>query len=316
VIEIIRYNTDYKEQWDDLISDSRNGTFLFYRDYMDYHSDRFKDCSFLIFRKGKVVGVIPGNIDNNRFISHQGLTYGGLIASQNIDLKRTIEVFDLLDKELILLGIQEVIYKPVPLIYHMIPSQEDIYVLFLKKAEKLGCNISSSIFQKNKISFNESRKSGLRKSMRKGIRVSESSDFSGFWNILEDNLTYKYGVKPVHSLSEIELLASRFPNNIKLYVAEYNGSIIAGTVLFSMKNIIHVQYISANEQGKDNGALDLLFDNLINQTFLHIPIFDFGQSSEKMGNYLNENLIFQKEGFGGRGTVYETYKYNLSQNDY
>jgi len=30
-----------------------------------------------------------------------------------------------------------------------------------------------------------------------------------------------------------------------------------------------------------------------------------------MGMHLNEQLIFQKEGFGGRGVVYETYKYNL-----
>jgi hypothetical protein len=197
------------------------------------------------------------------------------------------------------------------LIYHKIPSQEDIYVLFLKNAEKTGCNISSTIFQNTKISFTESRKSGIRKSIREGIKISESEGFNEFWKILEGNLSVKFGIRPVHSVREIELLNSRFPDNIRLYIAEYNGTIIAGTVLFVMKNVIHVQYISANAQGKEFGALDMLFDELINQIFNHVPVFDFGQSTEKMGNYLNENLIFQKEGFGGRGTVYEIYKYNL-----
>ena len=78
-----------------------------------------------------------------------------------------------------------------------------------------------------------------------------------------------------------------------------------------MENIIHVQYISASEQGKALGALDLLFDELINCTFSHIPLFDFGQSTENSGLLLNNNLIFQKEGFGGRGVVYDIYKYEI-----
>jgi hypothetical protein len=31
-----------------------------------------------------------------------------------------------------------------------------------------------------------------------------------------------------------------------------------------------------------------------------------------MGRYLNNALIFQKEGFGGRGIVYEIYEYNIN----
>jgi hypothetical protein len=315
MIEIIKYKPEYKNLWDTFISSSRNGTFLFYRNYMDYHSDKFKDNSFLIFKKGKIVGIIPGNIDNSIYYSHQGLTYGGIITSTKIETKDIIEIFRIFDNELMLIGIQEVIYKPIPLIYHKIPSQEDIYVLFLKKAERIGCNISSTIFQNAKPCFTESRKSGLRKSMREGLEINKSNGFREFWEILENNLSSKYGMKPVHSLAEMELLKNRFPENIELYVAERNGTIVAGTVLYIMQNVVHVQYISASTAGKEFGALDLLFDKLINQIFQHIPVFDFGTSTEKMGNYLNENLIFQKEGFGGRGTVYEIYKYKLFNND-
>jgi hypothetical protein len=141
------------------------------------------------------------------------------------------------------------------------------------------------------------------------VQIAESKDFNAFWEILNGNLISKFNTKPVHSVEEVILLTSRFPENIKLYVAEQKGVILAGTLLYLMKDVIHVQYISASEIGKEIGAIDLLFEKLINIVYSHIPIFDFGQSTEKSGNYLNENLIFQKEGFGGRGIVYDTYKY-------
>ena len=311
MIEVIRYNPEHKSQWDNFLQNSRNGTFLLFRNYMDYHSDRFNDCSFIAFKQKKVLGLIPGNIDNTTFFSHQGLTYGGLISSVKTKTQDTIEIFNQLDSKLADLGVEEVIYKPIPLIYHNVPSQEDIYALFLRKAEKIGCHISSTIYQRAKISFNESRKSGLRKSIREGIEVVESDDIYKFWEILENNLSNKYGAKPVHSLEEIELLKSRFPNEIKLYLAEHHGTAVAGTIIYLMNNLVHIQYISASELGKETGALDKLFDILINKEYAHIPIFDFGTSTVKMGRYLNDNLIFQKEGFGGRGIVYEIYKYKL-----
>lgn len=64
-------------------------------------------------------------------------------------------------------------------------------------------------------------------------------------------------------------------------------------------------------EGKEIGALDFLFDFIINSRCVPYHIFDFGQSTEQMGKYLNEALIFQKEGFGGRGVVYDIYEYEL-----
>ncbi|MGG6545868.1 UNVERIFIED_CONTAM: GNAT family N-acetyltransferase, partial [Prevotella sp. 15_C9] len=42
---IIRYSAGDKERWDRFVRRSKNGTFLMQRDYMDYHADRFQDCS-------------------------------------------------------------------------------------------------------------------------------------------------------------------------------------------------------------------------------------------------------------------------------
>lgn len=311
MIEIKRYSADMQQIWDNVVSESRIDTFLFYRHFMDYHSHRFTDCSFVVFRKGKAEAVLPGNIVNQVFYSHQGLTYGGLITTTKVSASNVLEIFELLNAYLKNLGVNEVVYKPVPSIYHKIPSQEDIYALFRLGAEKIACNISSTIIQDKKLAFIESRKSGIRKAKKELVYLVEDANPIDFWEILEDNLTANYGTKPVHSVDEIIQLKSKFPNNIKIYTCKQGDTTIGGTVLFVMQHLVHVQYISASEAGKFSGALDLLFDELINHKYQDKPIFDFGQSTEQMGHYLNESLIFQKEGFGGRGTVYEAYKYSL-----
>jgi hypothetical protein len=309
IFKVIKYSADLKGRWDDFVNLSKNGTFLLFRDYMDYHADRFKDCSFMVLKKDELVAVLPGNVNKNIFYSHQGLTYGGLLLSGNLGIKSVLTIFNLINSNLKESGINEVIYKPIPYIYHVMPSQEDIYALFKLGAIKTGCNISSALWLFNQPGFNESRNGGIRKSKKAGINIIESTDYDIFWELLSSNLQKFYKVKPVHTLNEILYLRSKFPENIKLYVANFCEEIVAGTVIYKMNKAVHVQYISANETGRKTGALDLLFYELVYKVFANVSFFDFGSSTEKMGNYLNEKLIFQKEGFGGRGVVYETYKY-------
>tara|TARA_B100000963_G_scaffold335460_1_gene329602 strand:+ start:5407 stop:6342 length:936 start_codon:yes stop_codon:yes gene_type:complete len=308
MIAVVKYCNDLKEEWNNLNNRAKNGSFLFNRDYMDYHSNRFKDLSFVIYRKNKIHGILPGNTIGNTYYSHQGLTYGGLIYTNKISTKDVIEIFNQIIQLLKIKKINEIIYKPSPYIFHNLPSQEDIYAIFLLKASKIGCTISSCIDLENKIKFIESRKSGIRKAISNHLMVEESSDFSAFWEILNENLKLKFQKKPVHTIDEINKLYDKFPSNIKLYVAKKDQNIIAGTIIYIINKVAHVQYISANNIGKQLGALDLIFDRLINEIFNDFKFFDFGHSNEKMGFYINEDLIFQKEGFGARGVVSDIYK--------
>ena len=315
-LKIRKYTTADKKVWNELVAKSRNGTFLLNRDYMDYHADRFTDCSFIFTKKDSVEAILPGNIVDNTFYSHQGLTYGGLLISDKVTTIDILEIFDLLTIELRKLFVTEIIYKPIPFFYHRSPSQEDIYALFRMGAEKIGCNISSAIYQSNKLGFNELRKRGVKRGLKSGIQVIESEDFNTFCKILNENLTRKFGKTAVHSGSEITMLNNRFRNNIRLHVAVLGDdtnskNILAGVVTFCTPYTVHVQYISTTEAGRELGALDLIFYKLINETYANIPVFEFGQSTEHMGKYLNHNLIFQKEGFGARGVVYDIYKLNV-----
>lgn len=312
MIEVVPYEKSMKSAWDKVVSKSRADTFLFYRGYMDYHAERFSDCSFMILRKGKVAGVLPGNSTGKIFHSHQGLTYGGLVSGTGMLLRDVIEAFRQINEILVERGLTNVIYKPMPYIYHKQPAQEDIYVLFRLGARKIACNISSAIFQSERFRFNESRKSGVRKAQKAGLIVEKSQRLECFWKILEENLKEQYNLNPVHSIDEISRLARIFPDNIQLFVTLKNDELLAGTLLFVMNRVVHVQYIAANMAGKNTGALDLLFHTLIEQTYSDKACFDFGHSNENQGRKLNENLVFQKEGFGGRGVVYEAYSYDLT----
>lgn len=267
----------------------------------------------MIYRKGKLNALLPGNEKDNVFYSHQGLTYGGMIMNDKVTSLEMIDVFSLVNAYLKQNGFQKVVYKAIPWIYHQRPAQEDLYAMFrnIESLRIIGRNISSTIIQNNKIKFIESRKSGIRKALANNLSVRKSDDMATFWEILDTNLKNKYGVSPVHTLEEIQLLQSRFPQNIKLYQTYKGDKALGGTLLYLTKQVVHTQYISTSLEGKELGALDMLFDYIINQEYTNYPYFDFGQSTEEMGHILNESLIFQKEGFGGRGMCYDIYEYEL-----
>ena len=311
-MEIRRYRREDKELWNSFVSKARNATFLFDRNYMDYHADRFDDNSFMFYHKGKLKAVLPANVADDTLYSHQGLTYGGLLLDKKATVEDVLECFDSLNSWLRENGISKVVYKALPWIYQQYPSEEDLYALTWKcKAQLISRNIASTIVIDNKLKFAESRKSGIRKALSLNIEVGESNDVDGFWHVLEDNLGNRYNAKPVHTASEMKLLMSRFPNNIKLYVAKMNGEIVGGTLIYVTPQVVHTQYISASVEGKKHGALDLLFDYIINKVYANCRYFDFGKSTEQGGAYLNEPLIFQKEGFGGRGVCYDWYQWEL-----
>ena len=311
MFEIKKYTQEDKAVWDAFVKESKNATFLFHRDYMDYHADRFVDSSLLLYKNNTLYALFPANVNGNVVYSHQGLTYGGLLLSTKATLKEVLGIFDQISIFYKSDGIEQIIYKAIPYIYHKYSAQEDLYALFRNNAQLICRHASSTIDFVEPIKFPEQRRAGIRKAIRNDLAISLSEDFTPFWSILTENLVNRYGKKPVHNLEEISLLKEKFPQNIKLYLVYHGEEAIAGTVVYEFNHLVHVQYISANSEGKNLGALDILFDNLINETYKTFSYFDFGQSTEDNGMVLNEGLIFQKEGFGGRCVTYDTYKIEL-----
>ena len=312
MFEIKRYTQNLSEQWDSYVSRSKNGTFLFKRDYMDYHSHRFEDLSWLVYLENKLYAVLPANRIEETLYTHQGLTYGGLVMDSHVTAARILTLFTELNTYLKVQSISTVYYKSIPYIYKAQPSEEDLYAIFRTTNAHLAArDVGTVIHLQHPLPWYRIRERGMKRALQAGVVVQQTNNFAPFWKILTQNLQTRYSVSPVHSLQEIELLHKRFPNNILHYTASREGEVLAGVVLYLTPHVVHVQYIASGQEGKALGALDLLFHQLITKEFAGYQYFDFGRSTEKEGTYLNESLIFQKEGFGGRAVCWDQYKWTL-----
>ena len=305
MFEIKRYTPQDKTIWDQYVSKARNATFLFYRDYMDYHSNRFHDYSLMFFKNGRLHSLLPAHSSDDTFYSHFGLTYGGLIMDINVTIAETCQLFECLNNYLRLKGFRHVQYKAIPWIYHQVPSEEDLYALFWKCGAKLSTrNVGTTIFIQQNLKWR-------KKARLNGITVQRGADIAEFWPVLEQHLWQRYQSKPVHSLAEMQLLQSRFPNNIIQYNAYKEGHIVGGITIYLSHNVVHAQYSSGNAEGMALGAMEIIYYKIMHEDYPNYAYLDLGSSTEQECSVINEGLISFKEGYGGRAVVYDTYEWTL-----
>lgn len=307
---LTQYHNDVRSVWDSVVQKSKNGNFLHLRDYMDYHAHRFDEQSIIVEKNGKPVAVFPCNRIEDRIFSHSGLTYGGLIYGNNLRAAEVLEIFDLLVEHYRMIGVSTLTYKAIPHIFHRYPAEEDLYALFRLGARLVRRDISSVIQIENRIKLSDSRKCTIRKAAKQGVEIREGEFFDVYYGLVSQVLA-KFESQPVHSVQEMQLLKSRFPGNIRLFGAFKNEQLLAGTIIYDFGQVAHTQYLASSDEGKDIGALDYVLAHLLDNTFADRRCFSFGISTEQKGQYLNDGLIFQKEGFGGRGVVHDFYELDL-----
>jgi hypothetical protein len=309
-LRIERYEPDHKSLWDDFVRQSKNGTFLFRRDYMDYHADRFADHSLLFFEDTKLVGLLPANVRDQIVVSHGGLTYGGMICGPSMKTSLMLQLFEALIQLLRQSGITQLIYKAVPHIYHRIPAEEDLYALFLNRAQLFRRDISAAILMEERLPLSKGRKSEIKKAAH--LSIEESDDFDTFMEIESAVLLERHNKKPVHTAAELRSLARAFPSNIKLFAAHDDNQMLGGIVMYVDAMVAHAQYISATAEGKRTGAQDAILNYLVNDVCREAKYFDFGISTEDDGRYLNAGLQQNKESYGARAIAYDFYKLDLA----
>ena len=304
------YTPSDAEAWDSAVERSRNGNFLHRRRYMDYHADRFIDQSLVIERDGEVEAVFPANQRDNDIVSHGGLTYAGLIATSALRAESTLSVFQALGDHYRALGIERIVYKAVPHVFHRLPAEEDLYALHRLGAKLKRRDISSVISLQEPFQFNECRRRSIKKARNAGVRVQTANDVPAFHALLTEALR-KHDVAPTHSLQELLLLQERFPQNIVMHEARVGDALHAGTLVYDFGKVVHTQYLASSEEGRNSGALSFLLSELINNTYADRQYFSFGISSEDEGHQLNSGLIAQKESFGARAVTHDHYEWVL-----
>ena len=306
MLRIEKYYSEKKNEWDSFLTESRNGTFLFYRDYMDYHSDRYNENSLMIYLDDKLIALFPANLKEDILNSHGYLTYGGLIVNSKMKTTKMMSIISELINYCRKNGINQIIYKAIPHIYHSEPSEEDLYALFRSNTKLIRREVSSCIYIPTlKIPYN--RKNGYNKAAKMGVVLRDTNDYDSFVAIANSTLEHKYGTKTTHSAGELTLLGKRFPNNIRFYGAYLNEEMLGGAVIFQNKQTAHAQYLHSSQYGKELRAMDFIIISLLTNQYKDYRYFDFGYSTEDGGKYLNESLINQKEEYSASAVCYDTY---------
>ncbi|WP_343707864.1 FemAB family protein [Flavobacterium sp.] len=308
---IKKYSQEDYSIWNDFVAQSKNATFLFHRDFMEYHKDRFEDFSLLVYEDEKLRAILPANKKENAIYSHQGLTYGGLVYLPKLKAEK---VESILDEILLFLKENQVdtfYYKPIPNFYFSEGNAAMDFFLLKRGAilERKEMNLAGNLQAALKIS--KSKMKHFRRIENLDLDVFEEEDFDPFWEkILEPRLAEKFNVKPVHSKEEMAFLKSKFPKNIRQYSAYRNDEIIAGITIFETKNVVKSQYGATSKTGEEFRALDFLFINLIHKYKRKGKhFFDMGIVDEGNESGYNLGLLNQKEELGC--TVYNQDFYKI-----
>lgn len=314
MILIVRYSDDKSELWNQFNKQSKNYLFMFDRNYMDYHKDRFKDYSLLFYDDDKLIALLPMSEHGDMLISHGGLTYGGFITDAKMKQHTMMDCFEELIKYAKDNGFKNIKYKCIPYIYHSQPAEEDRFALFANKAKLETVDVSTYINLADPLKMPKGRKAQVSRARREGViieELTELEDFKKFIELENEVLADRHGVHAVHTGEELKLLHDRMPKNIHLFAALKDGNMIAGTVVYEYDSVVHTQYMAANDESRVIGALDLAVATVIEKYKDRKKWLDFGISTEHGKIYLNEGLCSQKEGFGGRTGVYEIWELSL-----
>lgn len=303
------YTPADSQAWDDFVVQARNGLFQFMRPYMDYHADRFTDGSIIVREEGEIVALLPASRHDDVLASHGGLTFGGLIMGRSSASLRTGDIFQAILEHAAAAGVARIHYKAIPSLFHRLPAEEDLYFLHQIGARLVRRDLSTAVSPLEPVKLRKGRKYMLSRARKiSGLELGESDDWASFWDLLTQRLDEAHGVRPVHSLEEMQLLKARFPDRIQLMAARSGGEVHAGVVMFRFDRVDHTQYMATNGFSRDNGLLDALVHDAIQRATSEGRWLSFGVSTEDQGRKINAGLLDYKESFGGRCIVHDHYE--------
>jgi len=317
-MRVVEYTPEMLDQWEGFVESSANGTIFHLQRFLNYHPPgRFRHRHLMFYEGKKLVALVPGVDwqDGKRrvYISHRGASYGGFVIPEGFGIKDAMEVVGTLlwwckNKEY-----RELILTQTPQIYYSRPHNHIDFALMRNGATFVKRELTSVIELKSSIDenfamFRSEARTATRKAMRNGVEVRLSDDFPEFYRILEKNLAMRHNVSPTHTLEELLLLRSFFPNRIMLWGAYYKGNLIAGVVIFiTNPRALLAFYISHDERHQHLRPLNLLFYSVIKWGIENrFRYLDFGTYTLNMEP--NFGLANFKEGFGALGYFRDTYR--------
>ncbi|KEO75352.1 hypothetical protein [Anditalea andensis] len=315
-IKVNRYNDTYSAKWNRFIMQSANGTFMHLRDYMDYHKHLFTDHSLMIHVDHELVAVLPAHEKWDTLLSHDGLTYGGIIFCSKLSRDKIKQVIKAVCHYAHTYGFVWLQIRPVPDFY--MNMGEDVLWHLTKecKIDVRRAYTSVITLPMNVATWSHGRRWGLKKAQKAELKIEETQSFELYWKeVLIPNLMIEHNSCPVHSLEEISHLSKQNPGHIRQFNIYHSNELLAGITIFETPQVVKTQYIAATPKGKKLHALDLLLYHLGTVVFHQKKFMDMGTSyTGFQSQKLNKGLLYWKESLGALSMIQRTYRIKLSLN--
>ena len=313
MIQVERFDAELKPVWDDLVRRAVNGHFMFERDFMEYHADRFDDHS-LVFRDGtRPIAVLPAHREGDDLVSHQGLPFAGLIWTEKARLRSMHEIIGALVAYLSDHGFLRLVYCAMPAPYKRHHGDDDIYPLERAGAVVVRTRVASSVRIDDSPGISRKRRQILQQAAHHGIRIEQGIPVSDCHELITRFLEERFQTRPVHTASELQLLAARFPEQIRCAGAFHGDSLVHTMVTFHSRTCIRLQYSAGTRPGRELYAADLMISSLIQELSKQGGWIDFGTSMDPRTGDLDPGLHAFKESFGGRTSLLRTYQLGLQK---
>jgi len=320
-------NIDYKEyekKLNTFLADNSLSNLFCLPDFLRYHLH--SDCPLIGYRfvdliieeKSNIICYIPGTINSKKkiFESHIGTSFSGPYFSSQLDISKKSDIIKKIINHIHSLNINKIIFRLPPSFYftkqsHFINELEFIIFSLNFSVSNYDLNVVINLDQLNKANFISSFSCSVRRNYKTAssfhLQMEMTNDIKTFYSILVENRT-KFGVKPTHSLLDLEYLKLQFPEKIKFFLLYDKGMPIAGLCSFqvtdSALNVFYFCHIRSHEKKK---PVDYLLIEYIKWALKNkFNIIDLGPTNE--GQKINYGLLKFKRRFNGRVAIRKKFQ--------
>jgi hypothetical protein len=184
----------------------------------------------------------------------------------------TLAVFEQIGNHYRALGVERVIYKAVPHVFHAYPAEEDLYAL-----HRTGCaaerrDLSSVISLQEKFQLHAGPQARGRQGAKGGHPIAGGHDLTAF-HALADGSAARHDAMPTHSLPSCACCSRAFRDRSCCTKRVDEDALLAGVLVYDFGRVVHTQYMAASEEGRQLDALSLLLAELIGDTYADRALF-------------------------------------------
>ena len=311
-------SSEDRKTWRDHVHSSSNGTIFHLPEFLDYHPEgRFRNHHLLIEGSRGIDALVTGALREREgetwFLSYPGASWGGPVLADDATLARVESSIGALLSFCSRKGWAGVSMTLPPMPYFRRPHN---YVDFdlvkrgfgYRKRELTAVIDLRRLGDDVTLAFSDSARRGLRKALRNGLVFRENPDFSSFYPVLQSNLQQRHGVKPTHTLEELELLRKLTGDSIRQFtVSDGDGKVLAGMVMFHCNPRVTLAfYISHDDEYQALRPVNLLYSGVVEWARgLGYHYLDLGTYTLDME--VNYGLCRFKESFSARGFFRNTF---------